>query len=365
MPGMAPPAPDLPRTAYAGVRRGHGLAALRALVKRWGLYLVLAAAVAGVGAPALAAWSVLPLFWLLATHPAWLAAGVLGYAAVVAALLWAGRHLVWPADWAETERALPLAATQKLAADALGLALLALPLLGLLGAGVAVLVAQGPAWLQPVQAQAVALLGLCVVLGALLVLLGLWRARQAGARGAAVGRRVPARGPATPVLPLHWLLALPGLALWRGAAPRTARVVLAGGLALAALGGAAGRHGTPVWLASFAALTLCVVTAAAALARLELAGLEAGAAALPLAPRALAAARTALALAPALLGLAALLLALPWARVRPAVLPAYVVVSLAAWAWQAHTPLASAEQQGVRWLLLLATTVALASELLA
>jgi hypothetical protein len=90
------------------------VAALRAFVRRLGVYLLVLAIVAGAGAStplqviaALAGWTVMPLF-NTATHGAWLLAGATLQAMFGGALVWGARALPWPLRWAEAERALPI-----------------------------------------------------------------------------------------------------------------------------------------------------------------------------------------------------------------------------------------------------------------
>lgn len=116
---------------YAAMRSRWCLANLRAFLKRWGVYLAMAGLAFGAGATgglaavaAVAAWTVLPLSWVVAqaqwTLPALAQLGLvlaLQTAASVA-FLRALRPLLWPTAWRDSEAALPLSASAVRRSDA-------------------------------------------------------------------------------------------------------------------------------------------------------------------------------------------------------------------------------------------------------
>ncbi len=123
-----------PRLSYGAMRLRWCGWALLAFARRWGVYLVVTAAVVGAGSnspvqavSAVAAWLVLPLFWAAGQGnwllPAWVAQVLLGLA-----LLWGARALLWPPQWAEAERALPLRRSDTQVSDACVVSLALAPL---------------------------------------------------------------------------------------------------------------------------------------------------------------------------------------------------------------------------------------------
>jgi hypothetical protein len=368
------------RRTYRQVRRQQCLALLRAFVRRWGIHLVIAACIAGIGAPALAVWSVLPLFWslgqpLLAAPALWL------YATGGALLLWAARALLWPLDWAEAERALPIPHAQRVMSDLEVVTVALLPLALLFAAGTTVLLAQDPAWLRPQRSLAVLVLLLALAGAAGLAVAGLLWLRQAAVRSAArpaarvrAGRAHAGPGHAgqlhagrtTPAAAgrCRWPWALLWSPLWRGVARRTAWAACAAAVALVAVATATGVWPSQArWgMAAFALLALVAVSRVNALARLELGPLLAQSAHLPLAPAGLERARAAVALAPAILALMVLWGATAFVAVRPLVWWAFVVVSCASWWVEARARPHDDATQGARWLVSLAFGVALGSE---
>lgn len=357
----------IPRT-YRQVRRQNCLALLRAFVRRWGAYLAIAACIAGIGAPAVAVWSVLPLFWSLG-HSLWVAPALLSYAAFGALLLWAARTLLWPRAWAEVEQALPVPRAQRIASDTEVVMLALLPLAALFGTGAAVLLAEDPAWLRPNRLPAVAALLFALAGAVVLAVVGLQHLRRAAvAAGTPRGDAVtgpPARPHA--LRRRHWWWALGWVPLSRGPARRTARAMLMGGTVLLAIAAAAvAWSGQARWgMAAFAALALVVVSRVNALSRLELAPLLVQSAHLPVMPATLERARAALALAPALVGLVGLGIATTAVATRPLVWWAFVAASCLSWWVEVRMRPHDDAAKGARWLLSLALGVALGTEAVA
>lgn len=337
---------------------------LRMFLRRWGVYLAVGGCLAGAGAPALAAWSVLPLFWSL-QHPLQALGALVLYAGVGELLLWAARPLLWPVAWAETERALPIPRGQVWLADLEAVLLVLAPLALLLLAGAAVLRWQDPAWLRPHQGLALAALGLALLGAAGLAVLALHGLRRAARPQGAFrprGRWREAAGP--PVVRLHGLGALVGLALWRGAAPRTMRALGLGLVVLVLLAAApAGAPGPMAgWLMAWALVSHGMVTRLQALQRQELAPLWSACRSLPVSPAVALWAAAGLAGLPAANGLLVLLLATAGLPVRAPVLAALGLVSVANWLLELRAVPADPAAHGARWLLGAALLAALASQ---
>ncbi len=370
--------------------------ALREFIARWGVLIVVTAAVVGAGSngpvqsvAAVAVWLVLPLC-LAATRGAWLLPAWMAQALVGAGLVWGLRALLWPTQWREAERALPLERAQTLRSDALVVALALLPLAVLDAAGVLSLLASGAPWLQGYRVLALAALASAVVASGALGVLLLQRqrgvqfvpARRPPSRSSAVfvallvalrggGIHGPwAVGPA-----MHWSRALLWWPLWRGPARRSGSTLLLAAAVLCAPAiGLAWRPGwAPWWLAAWALLSLLATTRLAALLRLELVDLHAACVALPLSTQRLQRAREVLPLAALLPGLLALCMVLAWAVVagqpvqaplelRAAVFVAWLLCCTVGCAIEARSLPDDAAAKSSRWLLTLSLCIALASE---
>lgn len=364
---MRDPQVVMPRT-YRQVRRQQCIATLRAFVRRWGVYLAIAACVAGIGAPAVAVWSVLPLFWAV-DHPPWAVPVLLLYALIGAALLWAARALLWPGEWAETERALPIPRRQRVMSDVETVMLALLPLAALFGAGTAVLLAQEPVWLRPIRDWAVGALLVALAGAAALAVAGLQRLRRmpvelGSSRADPASRHVTRPRDATRRDALWALVWTP---LWRGPARRTARTALMGSMALAAMVGAIllWRSEARWGMAGFVLVALVVVSRLQALSRHELGPLFAHSVQLPLSLANLERARAVIALAPALAGLLLLWAATAVVAMRPALWWSFVAVSCLSWFAEVRMPARDDAAHGARWLVSLALGVALGTEAVA
>ena len=358
--------------SYRAVRLRHCRSALKDFLRRWGAYLLVGAAVGGIGTPAVAAGAVLPLLHSVAS-PGWAAPTLLLYVLAGASLLWAARSLLWPQAWAECERALPIPRRERYLSDLQVVALALLPLALVYSLGAWVVVRQDPAWLRPHQGLALmALSGSWIGAGAL-GWAGLQVLRQLGARGS--GRvRAPGAVAATragAAWSRHWFWAILVLPLWRGPAQPTGLALLLGTLMLLLPG--LTLHLRSAWadwcLAASAALALVVVARLRTLAESAFGPLLVACTVLPIAPQRLRLARAGLVLLPGLLGLVVLLVGLLAGPVpipvRPWVCVAYVGVSLAAWSAEAMFTPRDPAHHAARWLLSLALTLALASEVVA
>jgi hypothetical protein len=340
--------------------------ALLDLLRRWGIYAVVAVMLVGagaVGAPtiiaAMAAWAVLPLFHAVSTSVPQAGVAALAYTLFGLAMVWALRPLLLPRRWLDAERALPIAPAERRRSDRLLVAFGLLPLFTLYAVGSAVLLGRDPPWLQPHRLAApltlLASAAAAVALGALL--LGA-RRRAPRLRHAVRADRMHRSGPR----PWPWVLLL--LPLWRGPARRCGGVLLATALLLfVPLAGLLWwPQGGGWWLAALAAAALALTARSAALAAEELAPLIEAAAMLPLPPATLrraAAALPVLALLPALTALPAVL-----HGARPAVLAVFIAGQVAAAVMLSLWHPAEAETRAGRWLLCLVLLLALASEVL-
>jgi hypothetical protein len=360
--------------SYHDVRLRWCALALMAFVKRWGVYIVVAAAVVAAGASSplhviagAAAWLVLPLFYA-AGHGLWLAPAALMQALLGAACVWGMRSLLWPAHWAEAERALPIDRRATLVSDAAVVLAALTPLLLLYAAGAAAILANDPPWLRHHRNLALTALlaaaAASVLLGVMLLQV-LRRPTRPGRRPRplALAQRSSLAHNAT-LKPTHWLRALVWLPLWRAPARRTGHALLLGGVLLWLPAALIVMRGDLVgWaLAGFALLALVVVTRVNSLARLEFAALVEAAVSLPLAPSALARARPGLGLLPLVPGLTVLLAALPEHGVRAPVLVAYLIALAGSAVIEVASKADVPADKSARWLFCLVLCVCLAAE---
>ena len=372
--------------SYPAMRQRWCALALRQFLRRWGVYVGVAAVLAGAGsdspvaaAAGLAGWLVLPLF-AASSHGAWLFPALLLQALFGAALVWGARGLLWPVAWLEAERALPIDPQQRLRSDASVVAVALLPLVMLYAAGTAAVLSAHPAWLQPTLGRALLALVLAVlgslVLGTALLqrmrrpqrVGGRGRGTAAALRAAPLATSAPHNGPLLRHSPWPWALLIQPL--WRGPARRTGQVLALVGAVLCLPGLALLRWpaATPWWLALLALAALVGVTRARSLARDELQPLFEACLPLPLQPAALQRACAALCLAPLLPAAAAMCVGLGLAvstgavTLRPGVLVAYVLVCVGSGVWEVLASPAAAADKASRWLFSLVLCVCLASE---
>jgi hypothetical protein len=366
------------------MRRRWCLLALRAFLSRWGVYILVAGAVFGAGTDSAldlilsaAAWLVVPLCWAVA-HGAWGLLALPLQAAFGGAFVWGARQLLWPAQWAESERALPITAAMSRRSD-LELVLLALlPLALLEAAGAATLLAHAPAWLR--GHRWVAVVALTLALGGAAAL-GVWglqngrrwaQRREAPARLAAVAHRAGFRHrhfAADRRAAPGWFRPLLLLPLWRGPAQRTGRTLALGALLLLTpAGGLVARHGgEPWWLSLASLLSLLVCTRINHLARLDYAELRAALAPLPLPLQGFDRVRRSLGLWPVLPTLAllgGLVVQRADPALRPAVLLAWAIVCLGGCVFEVQAEPADPASKAGRWLFSLILSVCLATEVL-
>lgn len=368
---------------YAAMRSRWCLATLRAFLRRWGIYLAMAGLAFGAGASgglvavaAVAAWTVLPLSWVVA-QAQWTLPAIAHLLLVLAlqtaasvALLRALRPLLWPTAWRDSEAALPLSASAVRRSDAAVSALALLLWWVVQGLGMANVLLQNPAWLRPAK-WAVPVALLCTQL--LAWALGVWGLQAA--RGPAVGRfrrslvGVEAGAAVPTTTPWWWaLLVLP---VWRGVTRALGLWWLASLVLLMAFSALLWWQPSwaPVILAGWSVAALSLTSRLSHLSRLSLVPLlQAAASSLPLSLAAMERARRWQLLLPALVAavllLASALLGPAAAQFRLAVLASWAVVaSLSLW-WASGQPPRQADEAALRWLLSLVIQLALSTEVL-
>lgn len=338
--------------------------ALRLFLRRWGVYLLVAALVVGAGAnsPAhaiagVAAWSVMPIFAAAQHGLAWLLAALLLQALLGLGCVWGLRSLLWPPRWRETEAALPIDPREQRRSDLVVVAVALLPLALLQAAGAGALLTSQRSGAAAVLALAVAnvsALGLGVAL--------LQRMRRPVGSGVVHASRTAA-GPVRGAWPLSLLLR----PLWRGPARRSGLWLLQGS-ALLMLPGcvlALWPVAVPWCLATVALVALMLATRLQTLSREEFMPLFDAAAVLPLWPARLEHGRVALCLLPLLPAALALLPGLARAALRPGVLLAYGVALCGACALEVLSQPREPSDKAARWLFSLVLCLALASEVAA
>lgn len=367
--------------SYGQMRLAWCRAAMRSLIQRWGVYVVVGLMVLSGGGQhalaamaALAGWTVLPLLQA-AQHSVWSAlATALGYGLVGAMLVWGLSPVLWSRQWALAERALPLDQGARRRSDVTVVVLGLTPLFGVYVAGAVVWAAQAPTWLREVWGQALVLLGASAALS---VSLGVgileWRRSLPATSLSTLPRRHTALKPQGRQI-VSVASALFWLPLRRGPALRSGRFMLMCLLAFltGALGLAYAPHLANGWLAAFAALAQILTTRLYVLLRTELGPLHTACAALAIPPDELRRSRQALALCPTLLGTVLMVCTLLSQRVEvhPAVFTAYALAVLGS---NTALVLAAPSRPGAPqtegsaariswWLLVLVIQVALASE---
>jgi hypothetical protein len=363
--------------AYPSVRLRWSVNMLVALLRRWGIYIVVGLVVLGSGAmvglgaiAALLGLSVAPLFHAAGQPLAVAVLITLAHSLAGALIVLAARPLLWPRSWAEAEAALPISRDSVRRSDLMLVTLALTPLFGLYLGGML-------AWLAQTagrSGRSLIVIGLLVVSGGLSLCWGLLvlrgaRVTQRSTRIGLTTRSTPTRDTAcTPLGVLPALLVKPML---RGPATRTFRLLLLGVLTLAALVTALAwwPPSGGWWLAAFGAAGLILSARLRGLIEADLAPLHAACAALPLAPRHLQRLREALALTPVLLGLG--LLAGLAALSRPGTFNTPVLVAFlgATLAFNLLQLRLAGRRQPIRastwaalWLTMLVVLLALASE---
>lgn len=369
--------------SYGQMRLAWCRAAMRSLLQRWGMYVVVGLMVLGGGGQhalaamtALSAWTVLPLLQAV-QHGIWVAlATTLGYGLVGAVLVWGLSPVLWPRRWALAERALPVSRRERRRSDVTVVLLGLTPLFGVYMAGATVWAAQAPVWLRDLGAEALTLLA---VSAALSVSLGVglleWRRTFPTTPGAAKPHRPTVLNPHGRQV-LSRASALLWLPLRRGPAQRSGRFMVV--CLLGSLVGAASvvyaPHLANWWLAAFAALTQTLTTRLYVLVRTELGTLHNACGALAIAPKWLRRSRLALALAPMAVGTVLVVgtLLSQGVLVHTMVFTGYVLAVLGgntalvvAAPSQPDTPQTEGSAARISWwLLVLVMQVALASEVL-
>ncbi len=338
--------------------------ALVQFLRRWGIYIVVAALVVGAGANSpvhavagVAAWTVMPVFVAAARGPLWLLPAMAAQALLALVCVWGLRSLLWPPRWRDAEAALPIEPREQRRSDIVVVAFALLPIVLLQVAGTGAMLSGQRGAAGPVAALVFAN-GAALALG--VAMLQRLRRPLRGAVSKAAGA-VRAAGRVRG----GWVLALLLRPLWRGPARRSGRLLVLGsaGLAGPALALFVWPALLPWWLAAAALIALVLVTRLKTLSREEFAPMFEATAMLPLPAQHLERGRAALCLLP--LGPAALALAPGLARsaLRPGVLAAYAVALCGACAVEVFSrPPREPSDKAARWLFSLVLCLALASE---
>lgn len=365
---------------YHAMRMLRFRAALVDFLRRWGAYLGIALLVfsAGSNAPlTIASATTSALLWPMrdaALHGWAIVPMTLAYGVVGALPVLLTRPLWWPARWAQSERALPLDAVAIRRSDRRFAVVLMAPwhtLLLLGGAG---------AWWHEPAARTLSTWSVVLVAASIAALLSLtaslWWMRFARRSATASWRIVAAwtvrsrvrRGwdrTVDVVGPGRALVLLP---LVRRRAPRSAVATIGGAVATMFIGLALPSRGVSIgWTAALLALLSIAATSAARAATVrELQPLWRDHRALPLNRRVLDAMRTGVVLVPMAVAVAAFVAAAcagP-APIRDAVLAGYAATLAVGCAIEATThPAMTSSNHAARWILLLAITIAVGSEI--
>ncbi|MES2889397.1 MAG: hypothetical protein V4739_15490 [Pseudomonadota bacterium] len=357
----------------------HAKALIRGFLKRWSIYLLLGPAIlsAGSNAPvalasALAGTLVLPLFNAAQDLPWLLPIGLL-YALAGTLPVLLTRPLWWPYRWADAERALPLSADAVRRSDRTTAMWMMLPwqcllLIGCVALGWLDPSRRGPAlaWVAGGWASSTA----CAL--ALSVAWMRWvrhRATRSVLTGAADHGGGRAVTPAQPLAPIatpsvHWTTAYFLLALRRGPARGSARILASGMAATVACGlGTLSTLNVGWPLAALALVALGATGMLRSRSGIDLQPLQQANQHLPIAPRRWRRARTLLILVPTLAGGLALLPgALTTPGLRPGMLLVYVILVGSGCAWEA-VALDKTANRTARWLLMLVLTTAISFEM--
>lgn len=348
-------------------------------MRRWGTYVLVGLLVIGARSmPALAAWSVLPLFQAAQQSIGQALMLTLGYALIGGMVVWGLSPVLWPRAWAEAERALPIVERERRLSDLTVVLLGLTPLFAVYFAGAAIWLVKAPDWFQLVRSWALAMLLTSMALSlAFGITILRWRrglpATPTPAWPSRKGRRHGVSSLSErQTLPIA--MALVVMPLWRGPAQRSGRFLLLSLLALLTCD--AGLMVWPLhafwWLAAFAALAQVFTTRLNVLASTELGALHGACAALPISGRWLQMARFVVVMAPLFIGLAVLLPALTYSpvAVQTTVWTAYLValplgnMALVA-ASNAQPKMQRTEADAALvswWLVILVLSLALASE---
>lgn len=158
--------------SYSQIRFAWLKARLVNFLKRWAIYLVIALIVLGgslSGTVALASLFVAPL--LQAPQQSLLYAFLifLGYGVLGGLIIWRLSSLILPLDWAEAERALPVDQVEQTKSDLLVITLCLAPLIALYALGSVIWFLKFPAWLQEDWGKSILILfgsiGFSILLG--------------------------------------------------------------------------------------------------------------------------------------------------------------------------------------------------------
>jgi|GEM_PF-5342977 len=332
-------------------------------LQNWGWFLLIAAALLGPALPAAAVFVALPLFWSL-SHPLWFAPILAACALLLASQIVLLKPLLWPAQWSQQRRALPLPAALLLRIDSEIVLCCLLPLLLLLGSGLVLLMAVPATDESPSAVAAGAgfvLLGLTsagsgvAVLRLLETIESLPRRSTKSEAAAEVNRRAR-----------HWFVYLMLSPLQRGYAPSTRRAIAAAtATLLITLIPPLYRIGPPeAWLMLYSLLALFWLAKIDKLSQFDLKPILEQCKPLPLGLTKIEWSRRAACAAPAIFVLAVWLLWLQTTHFRTPVLLSYVAVSLIAWVFQVRSGSLRDGDNAARLMISLGIQLTLASEVL-
>ncbi len=335
-------------------------------LQNWGWFLLIAAALLGPALPAAAVFVALPLFWSL-SHPLWFAPILAACALLLASQIVLLKPLLWPAQWSQQRRSLPLPADLLLRIDSEIVLCCVLPLLLLLGSGLVLLMALPATDESPSAVAAGAgfmLLGLtstgiCVAVLRLLEALESTPGHRSKPEAEAEVNK-PAR---------HWFVDLMLSPLQRGYAPSTRRAIAAAtATLLITLIPPLYHLGPPEgWLMLYSLLALFWLARIDKLSQFELKPILEQCKPLPLSLTHIEWSRRAVCAAPGIAALTAWLLWLLWLQTAPfrtPVLLSYVAVSLIAWVLQLQSRSLRDGDNAARLMTSLGIQLALASEVL-
>jgi hypothetical protein len=327
---------------------------------------------------AMAAWSVTPLFQAAQQSAFHGVVMTIGYAILGSMIVLGLSPWLWPRAWSEAERALPIGAPERRRSDLTVVMLGLTPLFAIYSLGTVIWLVQFPSWLQEVWARGIFMLtvsmGLSVALGVAILQLrrGLtpksipvWSSRTGKRRSGHLSEHHRN---------LSSTMALVVLPLVRGPAQRSGRF---SGWTLATLVSCVAAlmgfpHLASWWLAAFAVLAQAMVTRLNVVVTADMEPLHEACAVLPIRPKWLTVARRVVVMVPLVVGQLFLIAAIVigMVPVKPSVFTMYLLTSLLgnlALVVASSAPLAPGvrEDPAARvswWLVILVTSVALASE---
>ncbi len=375
---------DSSTLTYGQIRLSWCRAHLAAFLRRWGIYIAAAVLVLGgtgngpaASMSSLLALPLLPLIWAEQHSVPMMLVLAAAYCAFGSAICWAMRPLLWPSSWRDVEWSLPVSPKLQQRSDLAVLAIGLSPWFSLYVAGLVVWLVRTSdfrlstfCWLMAVLVASMA-----VSLSSGTAILRSMRMGDRAARHLPASIETLAASIGKPWLPTTIFFALILFPLVRGPARRAGHLllltpVLAFGHAVILFQPAA----TSWWLAGFALLTLVLSTRLSAVLEWDLAQLHDACAPLPLTARRMRLSRQAVAMLPVTTTTAVLLAlilgCLPQVRALPAtgyLLTVSIGNLLTIRGIQAGTHASNRPEnpnKAAAWLVLLATQIAFASEIL-